>query len=199
MAYDIPFTNAKPDLGVGMYGTAAASRLEAAVPSRQLSIDSLLLYVQTRLRDLDGDLKKILGQQKSSIELRKLLGEARSAIEGAGTDGDGGQELVSSVTASLDEAIKLAEARGDTEMVSKLTDVRKIVNNANDAIFNPDERKQVTEGLKNIEDKLRGNAELDMIEVQSLMGQRGTAVQLATSMLANMNDSLKAIVQNTRG
>ncbi len=183
----------------GLFEAQASNRVDDITPSRQLSVDSLLLYIQTRLRGLDGDIKKILGQQKSSVELRKVLGEARAAIDGAGSKGDGGKNLISSVTVNIDAAIDLAKSRGDTAMVSQLQDIRTVVHNAGDDIFNPEERVEVGEKLKSLEDGLSGNAELDMIEVQSLMGQRSTSVQLATSMLASMNESFKAIVQNTRG
>ncbi len=45
---------------------------------------------------------------------------------------------------------------------------------------------------------LQGGAELNMIQLQSLMSERQTAVQLTTNLLKALNQSQKSIINNMR-
>ena len=45
-------------------------------------------------------------------------------------------------------------------------------------------------------DNVNGNAEINMIQLQQVMSQRQTAVQLTTSLLAKLDEGTKSVVGN---
>lgn len=65
-----------------------------------------------------------------------------------------------------------------------------------DNCFGSDELKSFTDSLNTINGALNSSGELGMIQIQSLMSQRSTAIQLTTNILQSMGDGLSKIAGN---
>jgi hypothetical protein len=50
--------------------------------------------------------------------------------------------------------------------------------------------------VRSMLDNVNGNAEINMIQLQQVMSQRQTAVQLTTSLLAKLDEGTKSVVGN---
>ncbi len=194
--------------------TVAASLYAAGVgqareQSQLLSIDSVLVYIETRLNHLNEEINTRLAHQNSNIDLQNVLNQIKKKLTDMGiTDSEhdktnhGTPEDRADLDKLFDQAINIADQNGDTKEVEQLTSDKAIIDQGTggkeDNDIPMEERKNVVNSISNQQENLRGRAELDMIEIQSLISQRSTSLQLATGMLANMNDTMKAIVQNVR-
>ena len=56
----------------------------------------------------------------------------------------------------------------------------------------------IGDGIGEIVEDLKGNAELQMIQLQSLISARQTAVQLTTNMLSKVDQTLQSVVSNIK-
>lgn len=65
-----------------------------------------------------------------------------------------------------------------------------------DGTFGSDELQNATDTLKGISNSLSSGAEMGMIDIQSVMSQRSTAIQLVTNILQSYNDGLSKIADN---
>jgi hypothetical protein len=70
------------------------------------------------------------------------------------------------------------------------------VNNDEDGTFGSDELTNFSQTLTGVNNSLNNSAELGMINIQSLMSQRTTAIQLSTNILQSMDDGMSKIVDN---
>jgi hypothetical protein len=70
------------------------------------------------------------------------------------------------------------------------------VNNDEDGTFGSDELTNFSQTLTGVNNALNNSAELGMINIQSLMSQRTTAIQLSTNILQSMDDGMSKIVDN---
>jgi hypothetical protein len=59
-----------------------------------------------------------------------------------------------------------------------------------------DEVKSMCTSIEDSQSALRSNAEMNMIEMQSLVAKRATALQLTTGMMNSINEGMKAIAGN---
>jgi hypothetical protein len=65
-----------------------------------------------------------------------------------------------------------------------------------DSNISPEEMKGFIDDLNNINSGLSSNSELQMINLQSLMSQRQTAVELTTNLIQTLDDTMGKIVGN---
>lgn len=70
------------------------------------------------------------------------------------------------------------------------------VNQDHDDTFGTDELTSFSQTLTGVNNALNNSAELGMIQIQSLMSQRTTAIQLSTNILQSMDDGMSKIVDN---
>jgi hypothetical protein len=73
------------------------------------------------------------------------------------------------------------------------------VNNDQDGKFGNDELSNWGTSLQGMNSTLNSSAELGMIDIQSKMSQRSTAIQLATNILQSYDDGLSKIAGNIGG
>jgi hypothetical protein len=65
-----------------------------------------------------------------------------------------------------------------------------------DSILSTDEMKAFVDDLNAINSDMNSDSELQMIQLQSLMSQRQTAIQLATNLVQSLDDQANKIAQN---
>jgi len=174
-----------------------------------LSPESLFLYLQTRLEGLDGRIDEIFQKQQHNEKIRKHLGELQRTLalldentddpdEGMHfpTEADGGVDVLARLDAQLealahDDPALAEDIRRDFQGSGQILD-------QNDDTYAGFQLTNSKEYLQGLSKQLETGAQLDMIQLQTLMSSRQTAIQLATNLTASYNDSQKSIVTNIR-
>lgn len=166
-----------------------------------LTGESLLTYCQTRLQDLDGDIQARMGDQKASLARRQAVQTATQVFKSFGDKGPQTQAEWDKCEAAINAAIA-ALPPGDSGIRS-LQDFRTQMEGqyckdiAPDPHFPKDgEWKGTIDGLNNITENIKSSSEIEMLQLQQLMSQRQTAVQLTTGMCSKMDQTTDSIVKN---
>jgi hypothetical protein len=167
-----------------------------------LTPESLLLFCQQRLKTMDEAIGLKMAGQKSLVALQSKVSEIQATLKeynAVGGDNEGAfndKDKIKAVDEKLDAAITLAQACGDNDLVKILDSVRAKLHGGKDNLVNIGEIKDMTSMLDNALSTCRGSAEVSMIEMQSLISQRGQIIQLTTNMMNVVNESTKAIISN---
>lgn len=179
--------------------------LGGPVKDEPLTPETLIVYCQTRLKNLDTQINEKLREQRSNIRAVESLNNAQSAISGCMKDIDGDGKYKISKDQAQEAVNALDRALADPNVTGE---DRKNLESAR-ASFEPltqaggslpkDTVKAASDNVDRMVKDRNSTAELNMIGVQSLMSQRQTAIQLTTNMMSAINDSLKSIAANTKG
>ncbi|HWA70913.1 MAG TPA: hypothetical protein VG937_01190 [Polyangiaceae bacterium] len=167
-----------------------------------LTPDALMTYLSTRLNSINDQTQGVLERQKCSETVRHEVGEIKKLLTTLDTNED-----------AKDDAIEFPEE----------TRVKLEEHLNNIAIVNPKLAQRISEDLHKqgqvLQDgqpcttarvdstkeyldatckDIESSAQMDMINLQSLMGARQTAIQLSTNLVAALAESMKAVVTNIR-
>jgi len=164
--------------------------------------DSLFLYLSTRLERLDTDITTIFEKQKNAEEVRKSLQNIKTTLtEFPRNDDNVSEELKFESSTAFDKV--QSEIEKLEKLDPKLAERLKTELTKDGAVFDKDFQTHNTlqlnaamERVDGFMKELEASAQLDMIQLQSLMSARQTAIQLATNLTATLQDSLKTIVGN---
>lgn len=188
-----------------------------------LSADALMTYCQTQLSDIDSDVKSYFEQQKKMLGQKQALSELKNSLskfsppktEAQWKEVDDAyskaitalnevdprlaQELKNEYSSNLGPKIDMALQHKTTQFKDPWTghifeipliDPAKIASKEWWTGHVGDMSSKV--------DAVSGNAELNMIQLQSLMSKRQTAVQLTTNMLSKYDQTIASIVNNVK-
>jgi hypothetical protein len=175
-----------------------------------LSPDSLMFYCESRLRGIGEQISRtVVHQQKSNADISALNGlhetlnkyqNGVNAGEGTRQDKDG-EIAFNEMSAAYDDAIR--KVGPDTELGKKLIgDKQKMLCSDGSGVGPGDtkildyEMKGMITNLETMVKDVNGNAELEMINLQSLMSQRQSAVQLTTNLVQSLGDQMNKITAN---
>jgi hypothetical protein len=197
-AYQTPFSYCNP------YG-AVAGAVEAAPPSSVSSLltpDALMAYCESRLGSIDSQMDSIFQAQESYNKLTTDIDSLASNLNqyestGIGT-GPGDQTAspaFTSATNSLNQLISEANTT-DPQVASELQGAMNTLNNGGDTFVSTDEITNIEKTLQQASSDVGAGAELNMINLQTLMSQRQTAIQLTTNLVQSMGDQMNAIATN---
>jgi len=166
-----------------------------------LTGDSLLMYCQTRLQDLDGDIQSRMGEQKLSLGRRQAIQTAEQVFKTFGDKGPQTQAEWDQCEKAITDAVN-ALPPGDPGR-SMLENFRHDLEHqyCRDLAPNPHyphdgEWKGTIDGLSKLQEDIKSSAEIEMLQLQQLMAQRQTAVQLTTNMMSKLDQGQDAIVKN---
>lgn len=180
----------------------------ALLNANALSPEGLMAYLQTRFGALDTRIDDIMQRQQHNEKVRVQLAELQKTLSSLnehpddplqGHDmpvGPNGVSLRDEIHAKIN-AIEAVDPALGQRIRDDLTQSGQILSD-NNFRYNGSEVTHTKEYLQGLSKQLETGAQLDMIQLQSLMSARQTAVSLATNMLASYNDSEKAIVGNIR-
>jgi hypothetical protein len=169
------------------YGPTAAEMLGGET----LTGEALLIYLSTRLSDLDEDIQALMGQAEEAIARKAYINEVKSWA---------------------DKVVK-AQENGDDELVHQLmndfpqapTGQRDLQVQLHESFHDmlpggkgrtEDNLKKFTGHCDGLLDEINGQSELTMIRLQQLMSQRQVCVQMATNCMSTMDQGLKSITNN---
>jgi uncharacterized protein YPO0396 len=160
-----------------------------------LTPDGLVLYLQSQLGDIDAKIDSFMAKQKLIQAQRKELNAMSTALAGVKVPEDGGTatsmgeiELKNYETARdrLDDAgVEL-----DPDTIDAIDGVYK------DSFATPEELKQLQSAIDNTIKDLESSASLDMIQLQSCVSQRNTAISLATNLMSAVGKGEESIAGN---
>ncbi|HKO52311.1 MAG TPA: hypothetical protein VJV79_31600 [Polyangiaceae bacterium] len=166
-----------------------------------LTGESLLMYCQTRLQDLDVDIQTRMDDQKSALTRRQVIQTAEQAFKMFGDKGPQSQAEWGQCEDALAAAVN-ALPPGDPgrAMLSSFCEDlhRQYCENVapNPHYPHDGEWKGTIDGLVKMQENIKSGSEIEMLQLQQLMSQRQTAVQLTTNMMSKMDQALDAIVKN---
>ncbi len=172
-----------------------------------LTPDALMVYLQTRLESVDGQISQIFAQQQKMEKIRSLLNRIQdelNKLNDKGQDGQllgiqhggGPQDYEAKIEGLLDQIAEL-----DPHLANQMrTDMRtegQILWVEDGLYFSKEvsaSKDYVNSMLKDIE----SSAQMNMIRLQSMMSSRQTAIQLSTNLINNLHEGTKSIVGNIR-
>jgi Na+/phosphate symporter len=163
--------------------------LASIAPPTFLTPESLLVYCRSRLHELDATIQDRFDKENKTVELQKKLGAIKSYIAKAAEDGvsDGEHGDIANM---VDAAKALTN---DPDLTAQLQALA-------DGSIGADAKKGAALG-QNIDDickDLGSGRELAMVELQSIVSQRQTALQLTTNLLSAVNESARNITNNIK-
>ncbi len=180
-----------------------------------LSPDSLMIYLQTRLGDLDAQIETLMGKQTKAIKVREKLDKIQAALarlkqdpdkpasarDDKVVDGTDNAKHQVQINKALDELAQLepdlAESmRAKFKEDGFILDGATAANPYGDVRYTSQEVIATQEYLDSVSRQLESGASLDMIRLQSLMSSRQTAVQLSTNVVSALNESTRSIANN---
>jgi len=192
------------DLAIPSSSTIAPNYDPTTLPTDgfdTLTGDALLTYCQARMGDLDGEIKMRMGDQKNALARRQAIQTAEQVFKKYGDNGPQNQDQWDDCETSIFNAENALPpndpARATLEKFRFDLEHQYCRDIAPDPHYPKDgEWKGNIDGLTKMEEDIKGSAEIEMLQLQQLMSQRQTAVQLTTNMMAKIDQTADSIVKN---
>jgi len=156
-----------------------------------LSADALLTYCRAQLSSLDATIQGYLDQQRLNIQRKKALSDVENMMKKYENVPSG--EQWKDFDQTFWNAI-LSLPEGDPTRAQLQAKWDELT--ARQGQFTKEEWKGITGDIHSMLEDVSGNAEINMIQLQSIMSQRQTAVQLTTGMLAKYDEGIKSVIGN---
>ncbi|MCC6213323.1 MAG: hypothetical protein IT376_00505 [Polyangiaceae bacterium] len=155
-----------------------------------LTAESLMLYCESQLRSLDGEVSAFLNEQRANIARKKALGDVIAQMKKYAPPAGQEQwnEFASAIRAAVDSL-----PPGDPT-VTALQDLYGTMASSNS--ITKAQWDAAVDNLQGRLDEVSGNAEMNMIRLQTVMSQRQMAIQLTTGMLQKFDQGLMAPINN---
>lgn len=182
-------TTFKPIAFAGFQMTVLGAPGAAPLPV-YLTAESLMLYCESQLRSLDGEVTAFLNEQRANIARKKALGDVIAQMKKYAPPAgpDQWNEFAKAIRDAVDSL-----PPGDPT-VTALQDLYRAMGNGNGPT-----KAQWDAAVDNLQgrlDEVSGNAEMNMIRLQTVMSQRQMAIQLTTGMLQKFDQGLMAPINN---
>lgn len=201
--------NGKPS---GTNTTSAASQTSAVGVALDgapegLSAEGLLLYLQTRMQNLDGQVNGIFDKMQNVEKLRKLLTEMQTELNKLSDDqAETDLQTQSLETGQVGFENKMNQTIDNIEQIDPqlARKLRAMLNEEGQILYVQDgkyftrEVSNSRELLNNITKQLESGAQMDMIRLQSIMSARGTFIQMTSNLIAGLSEPMKTVVGNMR-
>lgn len=160
----------------------------------ELTPDTLLAYCASQLGALDARINTLMGHQRLALAQKAAIEKAGSCLKhGRPTNAD----MVSSFKSEWEAAIESLPG-GDpirTQLEQIYTGLRQKTSDKSTS-YNDTEWAGFTADVDELANNVGGGADLEMVELQSLVSKRQTAVQLTTALMQKIDSSSDGIVAN---
>ncbi len=161
-----------------------------------LTGESLLLYCQTQLSSFDDSINGFFAEQKLNLARKKGLSDIENTLKKYLNHLD--QAGVNDIENTFNRAINALPpgdpARGAIE--DKLNEFNTHSGNGMQIYYTTEQLTAFAGDIHSMLEDVNGNAEMNMIQLQQVMSQRQTAVQLTTSLLSKLDEGTKSVVSN---
>ena len=168
-----------------------------------LTPESMMVYLTTRLGSVDTQIQAIFASQQQSEKVRAALLKIKELLNGLSKDTNkntllrGSEKVLNEVASIVDDQIADLDPDLAKRMKSELDAEGYILAGGNSG-YRTTELESTLEYLDNHLSELESTAEMNMIQLQSLMSARQTAISLATNLIAKLDESTKKVVDNIR-
>ncbi len=215
--------------GAGSSGYVAGA--QAAGPgdaTAHLTAEGLLLYCQTQLGSLDGEIKSMMDEQIRNIDRKNALSMVENAmkkyqppkteaeireVEKAFNDAieslPEGDPTRRDLEIARDNTMQALEPRqSDSGKIAQELGITKQynINGAQDLAQLLSHKTMSKEQwgshvgeVTRLKENVGANAEINMIQLQSAIAKRQTAIQLTTNMMSKLEQAPAMIAQNVKG
>lgn len=209
---------------IGGVSGAASVNTSAPVQGGSLTIDALMLHCADQLNHIDSAIDDQMKRQNMAREQADVLGRTKSLMAGEiGRDdsqrkteiltglkkaydtlppGDPNRAQIETAYREYSQSACFSDgANGGGCPLSELTPARitEYANrpsaNGGDNVVNADEMKKYSGYLDSVLTNISKGAELDMINLQSMVSKRQMAIQITTQLMSKMNESASTIAQ----
>lgn len=182
--------------GVSQVSTTPVNYAGALTP------DALMAYCASRLRGLDEQMQTQFAKQQQyrsgAASLNKLQADLAHLADGinshSGNKNDGikpGDGWEGTIDAEFrDTLASMPDGPAKQEVMRQYQEFK---NTAGDHDLSPEECRNLAKALGDISKDMSSSAELDMINLQSMMSQRQLAIQMCTQMVSALGESSKSI------
>lgn len=180
--------------------TLGATKDGIAGDAWTLTPDALMTYCSVRLRGLDREIYTRVNGEQADQKTTSLVGDLLSKIaaQSTGIPGDEAHsDAFNALHLQFQDAIK-ALSGAHPELANKLKEAMKIFEVGNDTCLSETEMTGLKTAVTNVSGAMSESREIAMMEVQSLVSQRQTAVQACTNIMQTVNETLKSITGNYR-
>lgn len=173
------------------------------VSADHLTADGMLIYLQTRLTGIDDQINAAFEKQQQIEQIRKTLMKLQNATSNLSSDDSAA--LNEQQRAAFEAAMSELEAIDPLLHQSLVDDLAnaKLVDTHDDGTFKAiyvnfdgHETQSLNQILGSRLKQLESSAQLEMIQLQSLMSARQTAIQLATNLVSAIGKGTETIVSN---
>jgi hypothetical protein len=160
----------------------------------ELTPDALMAYLQSKLRGLDDQMNGLMNGQNALNDQQKALANLSGVLKdhtGDQTDPAALQQMKAAYQAALG---LFPPGSPDYDQLNQ--QYQSFVSNAADGKVGGDEMSNFTNAIHDQSQSLSSDAETNMINLQSLMSQRQTAIQMCTNMVNALDQSCQAVAAN---
>jgi len=157
-----------------------------------LTPEGLLMYCQSALGSLDTDVNSLLDEQKLNLARKTAISNCENVMKKYADVPNSRAEWDEYDKAFQDSIASLPPGDPVRDQLQAKWDQALPRNGA----FSKEEWSGYTGEIHSILENVNGNAEINMIQLQSLISQRQTAVNLSTNLMQKCDESIKSIVNN---
>lgn len=206
---------------------AGAQAAGSGDATAHLTTEGLLLYCQTQLGSLDGEIKSMMDEQIRNIDRKNALSTVENAMkkyQPPKTEAEirEVEKAFNDAIASLppnDPTRRDLEAARDTTMsalkgkkpntasagaspwtlVASPSGINPVAREFGFSLMNKEQWGSYVSELTRLKENVGANAEINMIQLQSAIAKRQTAIQLTTNMMSKLDQAPAMIAQNLKG
>ena len=192
--------------GVGSNPIAAPQASTTYDLGAGISPDTLMVYCETRMRGLNDQMDAFFKKQQIGNKNTAKINEALEALNNnsLGTSPTNYEAQNNEMVGKLQAARDLAHTTGDFATEAGLQKVLEDLKGAvgqypgskSQNAISGDRVKGFIDSVKSINGQINANSELNMINLQSVMSQRQTAIQMCTNLVQSLGEQSKMIAAN---
>lgn len=164
-----------------------------------LTPDALMVYLQSRLNDLDGAINDVFARQQKTQAIRSTLNKFKSYMSKLAQDPNNkGKDLTQD--GLMEDIKKFGRALKDLDpelgkaFMASMRD--KLLGNANNDVYNTTQLENTVQHVDDTIGDLDATSQMDMIRMQSMMSSRQTAISLSTNLISSLGQSTNKIADN---
>jgi hypothetical protein len=184
--------------------TGSVATAPASVPDcLSMSPDSLMAYCSSRLQSLDGQMQTIFTAQQTDAKVTQDLNQIATAMNDLPAPGSGSNPTVkvsgddaTAIRNAYQQAINDAQKTNPQLAASLKKDLDSFNSHLTGGAIPNSNVGNLTQNIKNYSSQINSDSELSMINLQSLMSQRETAIQLTTNLVQSLSQQTSDITKN---
>lgn len=163
-----------------------------------LSPADILTMAEHFLNGMDAQIKTVMGDLQRNNNATERLRRAIEVIQSRMNTAAPGDDTVV-LSASLNDKIDPSDPESPT-IGQVLREVGvQLQGSGPDGAFRRRDINGLLEAIRGRMEDIRQKSEIVQMNLQQLMSRRGQFVQMLSNVMQSMNETTKAIVQNTRG